>query len=273
MIDEQRDVCEQAQEKSIVIAPADQPSGLPQRIHKVFMPPFYFPSLASSIPPASLLTKLRYLWQRDQAHKVMMVVIAILLIVGLIFGTLATKILSQLSELFLHNGPTVALPQQASVGIMPQGTVDFHPTFPTPGGGQGSTESSQPPMGPTASLQEPPAITPTLPPTPTPIQHSGQLIVQITSIPAQVRNNSIVPVQVITNEPGIFVQLYVSYNVPPGFASSRTQVTDGNGDATLTWIVNVFSLNKRRAVAHVVALGQDQTGQRVASSVFTVLIV
>jgi hypothetical protein len=273
MIDEQRDVCEQAQEKSVLLAPADQPSGPSRIVHKVSMPPLYFPPLASSIPLRSPLTKLKYLWQRDPAHKVVMTVTVILLIAGIIFGTLATDILSQLSELFLRNGPIVALPQQAPTGLTPQGTVDFHPIFPTPGGGQGSTESSQPPMGPIPVQQETPAITPTLPPTPTPIQQGGQLTVQITSIPAQVSNNSIVPVQVTTNEPGIFVQLYVSYNVPPGFSSSRTQLTDGNGNATLTWMVNVFSIDKRRTAAHVVALGQDQNGQRVSSSVFTVLIV
>src|SRR5438105_4258849 len=273
MIDEQRDVREQAQENLVVPAPVALPSGPSKAVQKVPMPRPYFPPLASSSSLRPSLAKLRYLWRRDPAYKVMLVVMAVLLIAGLIFGILATTMLSQMSELFLRNGRIVALPQQAPTGVTPQGTVDFHPTFPTPGGGQGSTDSSQPPMGSTPSLQDTPEITPTLAPTPTPIQQGGQLTIQITSIPTQVSNNSIVPVQVTTNEPDILVQLYVSYNAPPGFYASRTRVTDGNGGATLSWIVNVFIFNKRQTVAHVVAIGQDQNGQRVSSAAFTVQVV
>lgn len=275
MIDEQKDTSEQSspQEELVLSVSADRPSGPSPAVQKAPMALPHFPLLASSSAFLSPLAKLRYLWRHDPAYKVVMIVAAILLIAGLIFGTLATNILFQMSELFLRNGRFVALSQPSPTEVTPQGTVDFHPIFPTPGGGQGSTGSSQPPMESTPSLQDTPAITPTLPPTPTPIQQGGQLTVQITSIPTQVSNNSIVPVQVTTNEPDVFVQLYVSYNVPPGFYSSRTEVTDGNGNATLSWIVNVFSIDKRRAVAHIVAIGQDQNGQRVSSSVFTVEII
>src|SRR2546428_6913390 len=273
MIDEQRDVREQAQENLVVPAPVALPSGPSKVVQKVPMPRPYFPPLASSSSLRPSLAKLRYLWRRDPAYKVILVVMAVLLIAGLIFGILATTMLSQMSELFLRNGRMVALPQQAPTGVTPQGTVDFHPTFPTPGGGQGSTDSSQPPMGSTPSLQDTPALTPTLQPTPTPTQQGGQLIIQITSIPTQVSNNSVVPVQVTANEPGVVVRLYVNYNVPPGFYTGGIQVTDGNGDATLSWVVNVFTIDRRPAVAHVVAIGQDQNGQQASSQVFNVEIV
>jgi hypothetical protein len=272
MIDEQRDVREQPQE-NLRMPVAEQPFAPFKKVQKVPIPPPYFPPLDPSRSVLSTLTNLRHFWRRDPASKVMIVVTAVLLIAGLIFGTLATSMLSQLSELFLRNGPIVALPQQAPRGVTPQGTVDFHPTFPTPSGGQGSTDSSQPSMGPTPVVQDTPPTMPTLQPTPTPIQQGGQLIVQITSIPTQVSNHSLVPVQVTTNQSDISVQLYVSYNVPPGFYTSRTQVTDGNGGATLSWIVNVFGfLNRRGANARVVAIGQDQNGQQVSSQVFTVEI-
>ena len=270
MIDEQQDASEQPQEKLVLPGHADQPSGPTQAVRKIPMP--YVPPLSSSKPSLSPVARLKYLWQRDPAYKVMMIATAVLLIAGLIFGTLVTNMLSQWSELVLRNGRVAVLPQQPPTGVTPQGTVDFHPTFPTPGGGQGSTDSSQPPMGPTPALQNtPPPITPT--PQPTATQQGGLLIVQITSIPTQVSNNSIVPVQVTTNEPGILVRLYVSYDVPPNFYASRVQMTDGNGNATLSWIVNVFTFARRRATARVVAVGQDQNGQQVSSQVFTVQIV
>ncbi|HZU00224.1 MAG TPA: hypothetical protein VFA10_11210 [Ktedonobacteraceae bacterium] len=271
MIDEQRDVSEQPQKK-LGVPVAEQPFAPSKKVQRVPIPPPYFPPLDPPRSVLSTLTNLKHFWRRDSASKVMIVVTAVPLIAGLIFGTLATGMLSQSLELFLRNGPIVALPQQAPKGVTPQGTVDFHPTFPTPGGGQGSTDSSQPPMGPTPVVQDTPPTMPT--PQPTPIQQGGQLIVQITSIPTQVSNHSLVPVQVITNEPDISVQLYVSYNVPPGFYTSRTQVTDGNGYATLSWTVNVFSfLNRRGANARLVAIGQDQNGQQVSSQVFTVEIL
>jgi hypothetical protein len=273
MIDEQRDVGEQTQENLVVPAPSALPSGPSKAVPKAPMPPPYFPPLASSSSLQFSPAKLRSLWQRDPAYKVLLIATAVLLIAGLLFGTLATNMLTQLSELFLHNGRVVALPQQTPIAVTPPGTVDFHPTFPTPGGGQGSTDSSQPPTGPTPSLQDTPVITPTLAPTPTPIQQGGQLTIQITSIPTQVSNHSIVPVEVTTNEPDILVQLYVSYNAPPGFYTSRTQVTDGNDVAILSWIVNVFSINRKRTIAHVVAIAQDQNGQRVSSPAFTVQII
>lgn len=272
MIDEQQNVDEQEQpsRRLVLSTSPEQPSGPSTAIQKAAMSPPDFPPLSSSMPLSSVLAKLRYLWQRDPAHKVLMIAIAALIIAGLIFGSLVTYMLSQMSELFLQNGRIVTLPQNAPTGVTLQGTVDFHPTFPTPAGGQGSTASSQPPStGPTPSLQNTP--TSTLQPTPT--QQTGQLSLQISSIPTQVSNNSVAPVQVMANEPDVTVRLYVTYNGFPGFYTSREQLTDGEGNATLSWVVSVFTIGRGQAVARVVVMGQDQNGQQASSQMVTVDIV
>jgi hypothetical protein len=264
MMDEHQDVREQQPQKNLV-ASHEQPSD--KAVQNVSKPLPRF-SLISSMP-LSLLTRLRYLWHRDSAHRVLMIALALLLIAGLIFGTFATSILFRLSELFIRNNSFAAFPQNALAGVTLQGTADFLPTFPTPGGGQGSTASSQPPKWSTPSLQD----TPTVTIQPTPTQQGSQLILQITSIPTQVSNNFIVPVQVTVNEPGVTVQLYVTYNVPPGYYSSREQTTDGDGNATLSWNVSVVTFGRRQAIARVVALGRDQDGQQVWSQQVTVQVV
>jgi hypothetical protein len=262
MIDEHQDVDEQLQEK---LAVSDDST---EAVHNVSKPLSRFSHISSSMP-SFLLTRLRYLWHRDSAHKVLLITLALLLIIGLIFGTFATIMLLRLSEPFIRNNSVAAFPQNAPPQVTPQGTVDFHPTFPTPGGGQGSTASSLPPMGPTPSLQD----TPTVIVQPTPPQQGSQLTLQITNVPTMVSNNSFVPVQVTANEPDVTVQLYVTYNVAPGYYSSRGQVTDGDGKATLSWVVSVFSFGRRQATAHVVALGRDQNGQQVWSQQVTVQVV
>jgi hypothetical protein len=270
MIDEHQDVDEQQpQEKLVLPAYPEQSAGSSSAIRKVTKLPTYLSSLFSSLSP---LEKLRYLWHRDSAHRVLIVALALLLVTGLIFGTLVTSLLSQLSVAFItHNVPLTGLPQNAPT--TPQGTIDFHPTFPTPGGGQGSTASSQPPSEPTPALQNTPSITPVPTIQPTPTQQAGQLSLRITSIPSQVINNSVVSVQVTANEPGVAIELYVTYNVPPGFYTSRARVTDGDGNVTLRWAVSVFAIGRRQALAHVVAVGQDQNGQQVSSQEVTVQIV
>jgi hypothetical protein len=268
MIDEHQDVHEQQPQKKLVLPASHASDRIAQNVFKLLS---RF-SLISFSMPSFLLTRLRYLWHRDSAHKVLMIALAFLLIAGLIFGTFATTMLFHLSELFIRNNSVAAFPQQAPPEVTPQGTVDFHPTFPTPGGGQGSTASSLPPMGPTPSLQNTPSI-PTVIVQPTPPQQGGQLTLQITSISTRVSNNSFVPVQVAANEPGVTVQLYVTYNVPPGYYSSQAQTTDGSGNATLSWVVSVFTFGRRQTVARVTAIGRDQDGQQASSQVVTVQVV
>jgi hypothetical protein len=269
MIDEHQDVHEQQPQEKLAASHEQLSDKAVQNVSKL-LSGF---SLISSSMASFLLSRLRYLWHRDSAHKVLMIALAFLLIAGLVFGTFATIMLFHLSELFIRNNSVAAFPQQAPPEVTPQGTVDFHPTFPRPGGGQGSTASSLPPMGPTPSLQNTPSITPTVIVQPTPPQQGGQLTLQITSISTQVSNNSFVPVQVAANEPGVTVQLYVTYNVPPGYYSSQAQTTDGSGNATLSWVVSIFTFGRRQTVARVVAIGRDQDGQQASSQVVTVQVV
>src|SRR5205085_2116204 len=80
--------------------------------------------------------------------------------------------------------------QETPTGASATGTVDLHPAFPTPGGNNGSTTTSQPPAHSTPTLQ-PTADnnpTPTVEPSPT-TPSGGELTVQITDIPNSVSNN------------------------------------------------------------------------------------
>ncbi|MDQ2716445.1 MAG: hypothetical protein M3Z08_16195, partial [Chloroflexota bacterium] len=113
----------------------------------------------------------------------------------------------------------------------------------------------QPPMQGTPALQASPTGIPTQQP------GNGNLVVQITGLPSQVPNNSLVPISIQTSEPGATVRLQVTYNTPPFFYTSTQQVTDGNGNTTINWQVNVF-IRGRRATARVTVIAFDQNGQQ-----------
>ena len=142
------------------------------------------------------------------------------------------------------------------------GTVDNQPNFGTPATGQGSNQSSQPPVVPTPNLQ----------PSPTTMdQGQGALNVQIVHIPSVVANGSRVPVEVQTSEPGVQVRLQVSYKVAPFTYLSGTHTTDDNGQATLPWNIRIFSFRtSTQAQVQVVAI--DQNGQQVSSQIVAVTV-
>src|SRR5207248_2169870 len=96
-------------------------------------------------------------------------------------------------------------------GAAPAGTIDLRPSFPTPGGNNGSTTTSQPPAHSTPTLTTDNNLTPTVEPSPT-APGDGRLTVQITDIPNRVLNNSTVSVGVHTSEANVTVTLYVLYN-------------------------------------------------------------
>ncbi|MEO6890532.1 MAG: hypothetical protein ABI456_14155 [Ktedonobacteraceae bacterium] len=205
--------------------------------------------------PNNPIIRLGELWRRDPAYKALIIAVALVLVAGTLFASLAANALLQSSGgLFTQN---TAIPTTPQVGVAPAptGTVDLHPAFPTPGGGKGTKQSSQPPMQGTPALQASPTGIPTQQP------GNGNLVVQITGLPPQVPTNSMVPVSVQTSTPGATVQLQVTYNAPPFFYTSTQQVTDGNGNATINWQVNVFVRGKR-ATARVTVIAFDQNGQQ-----------
>ncbi|WP_052891261.1 hypothetical protein [Thermogemmatispora carboxidivorans] len=193
--------------------------------------------------PPTLLGKISYFWQKDPAYKVLMVASVLVLIAGVIFSVIIGNTLIQGSSTMEARVPLTPPP-----GVAPTGTVDLRPTFPTPSG-QGSNESSQPPMQSTPSLK----------PTRTTDNGNGSNngAVQITGLPGSVPNNSDVVVTVITNQPNSFVQLQVTYNVAP-FVTVVNGNTDASGMATLTWHVQVFSASRRaQARVHATVFGSN----------------
>lgn len=217
--------------------------------------------------PKNLLAKIGYYWRKDPAYKVLMIAAVMVIAAGFIFVSFATAAFVRNPNLF--GGSTNTTPQNPT-GSTPSGTVDLRPTFPTPGGGSGGNSSSQPPAQSTPVIQvtaTPGASTSPTPQTsPTPGPGGGTLTVQITNIPAQVSNNSTVQVDVTTNEPGATVRLQVTYNVYPFFYQSGAQVTDGNGNATLDWNVQVSGNRNRRIYAKVTAVATDANGQYATSA-------
>ena len=212
-------------------------------------------------PPRSPLAKLAYFWRRDPAYKVLMIAVAMVVIAGLLLTTFVT---SMLLHGFAAGVPVV---QNPAATAHPVGTVDNKPTFPTPGGGDGSTVTSQPPM------QSTPILQPTTPPIqPSPSPPSGTLAVQITNIPNHVRNNASVDVGVNTNQANISVSLVIYYSSFPYRGIAGPVTTDANGNATIRWFVFANAFGNRMITASVYAVARDQNGQAVRSQPVTVQI-
>jgi len=217
----------------------------------------------AATPPKNLLVRLGYFWQKDPAYKVLMIAVVLVLVASVIFVSVISNTLSRNPQLLTISDPSSQNPPTA---VVPTGTVDLRPAFPTPAGGNGSTSSSQPPTQGTPALQSTPGASPTANSTPS----SGQLTVTITSIPNHVPNHSFVNVSVNTSEPNVIVILGVYYNVPPYRYSSGPVTTDGNGNAVLPWSVTVIMFG-RQTKATVFVVARDQNGQK-AQTQATVLI-
>jgi hypothetical protein len=213
--------------------------------------------------PKGPLAKLGYFWHKDPAYKAFIIAIAFVLLAAIFFVSLASIALLGNSSPSGNN----SLSQNPSNEVSPTGTVDLRPIFPTPGGAGGSTASSQPPQ------QQTPVIQPTSNPSPQPSPSpSGPLTVQITNLPPRVSNNSRVNVSVSTSEGGVNVRLVVRYNVAPYYYQSNTRMTGPQGNANLSWSVNVFGFGKN-ATATVIAVATDQNGHVASSPPGTVQIV
>lgn len=204
--------------------------------------------------PKKVLPKLAWYWRKDAAYKVFMIAIALVVVACVVFASLVS------AALFGRSSSGVTISQTPPAKVTPRGTVDLHPTFPKPVGGNGTGQSSQPPtqntpsLGPTATAQ----------PTST-IQPGGPLTLQITGYPSTVTNNSTVPITVSTNQPGVTVYLQIRYSGSPQRPTAGPGTTDANGNVTIPWTVLVFTFNRRNVQATVLAIGIDQNGHHVYS--------
>lgn len=212
--------------------------------------------------PGYPFKRFAYHIRTDPAYPFLIAALAIVLILGGIGASFAGDTFAK----FVTPSATArSVPPQNPPQASPAGTIDLRPTFPTPGGGQGSTVSSLPPNS------APVTVTPQT--TTVPDNNNGPFSLQITDIPQQVSNNSTIPVSITAGEPGVIVRLMVVYSAPPNFYSSGTQITDAGGNATLDWRVRVFGGgNFGFVTAEVTVVGQDQNGQQATSSPVTVEI-
>ncbi len=221
------------------------------------------------VAPPQPLAKVIYYWRKDPAYKVFIIATCMVLIAGIIFVSLAAAAVIHHPNL-LNTGTGGGVVQS---GPGSAGTINFHPIFPTPGGGSGSNQSSQPPVTSTPALPSMPGTTPTSAPQPTPTQPQpgGTLTVQITGIPSRVFNGQRVQVFVNTSIPGASVHLAISYNAPPYYYVSATQQADGGGNAVLFWRVGVGGFARGQITARVIAVA-DANGQQTSSQVITVQV-
>jgi hypothetical protein len=203
--------------------------------------------------PKKVLPKLAWYWRKDPAYKVFMIAVAMVVLASIVLVSLVS------ASMFGRSSASAGYSQTPPAKAAPGGPVDLHPAFPTPGGGNGTGESSQPPAQNTPVLGN---GTGTAQPT---VQPGGQLTLQITNYPAVVTNNSRVDITVSTNQPGISVYLQIHYNVAPTRAFAGPGTTDANGNVTIPWTVLVFSFSRKTVQATLTAVGTDQNGQHVSS--------
>jgi hypothetical protein len=216
--------------------------------------------------PKGVKARLAFYWHKDPAYKVLMISMAMVLVAGIIFVSLASAAFLDNSNLFASS----YTPQASPKGANPTGTVDLRPTFSAPGGGNGTNQqSSQPPAQPTPALQP---TSPTGKPSPTP-GGNGTLNVQFTSIPQQVMNGSYILVSVNTGEPGASVELVIRFSGQGGHSIAGPVTSDSNGNASIPWFVYTYNSGQRNAQAYVYALATDQNGQKARSQTVTIQIV
>lgn len=208
--------------------------------------------------PKKVLPKLVWYWRKDPAYKVLMIALVMVVLASIVLVSLLS------ASVFGRSSSGTGYSQTPPVKVVPGGPVDLHPAFPTPGGGKGTGESSQPPT------QNTPSLGPTATGT---VQSDGQLTLQITGFPAVVNNNSRVDITVSTNQPGISVYLQIHYNVQPTRAFAGPGTTDGNGNVTIPWSVLVFSFGRKNVQATLTAIGTDQNGQHVSSAPVVVQVL
>jgi len=210
------------------------------------------PMPTPAIPPYPLRKRN---WRNDPAYIVLLIAIATVLVAGIAFAAVASTMFFSGTEQRATTAPKTVTTSQ--------GTVDTHPMFPTPGGKRDGTTGSQ--FSPTA--------TPTTPVQPTPTQ-IVPLTVQINNPPTQVSNNTVVPISVTTSEPNTSVRLIVIYSASPYFASVGPQMTDENGNATISWPVAVRASERHHTVtARILVTCGEQHKKGALSQTFLVQIM
>jgi hypothetical protein len=75
----------------------------------------------------------------------------------------------------------------------------------------------------------------------------------------------------MTNQPGVSVQLQVSFDNSIITNTVGPQQTDANGNVTLNWHVSNISF-KRNFVARITAYATDQNGQQASSQTISLQV-
>src|SRR5258708_31529380 len=107
--------------------------------------------------PKGTVSKLTYYWHKDPAYKVLIIALAMVLIAGVVFVSLASA-----TVFGNQNSSASPLSQNPPPAPKATGTVDLRPAFPNPSGGKGNNQSD-----PTPFYQTPP------PPSPNPTTQSN----------------------------------------------------------------------------------------------------
>src|SRR5260221_8465595 len=130
--------------------------------------------------PKGTISKLTYYWRKDPAYKVLIIALAMVVIAGVVFVSLASA-----TVFGNQNSSASSLSQNPPPAPKATGTVDLRPTFPNPSGGKGNNQKKPNPLLTTTSLP------PTFPTTsPQPTQTQKTLILQDTSQPPTVNNTA-----------------------------------------------------------------------------------
>jgi hypothetical protein len=202
--------------------------------------------------------KMKALWQKDPAYKVLFTSIAAVILAASIFIGIGFAAFMPQSPNQSSNGPQNASSANGlsnaarkSTPAPPQSTAQPTVAVPTP------TATPMP-------TQVPPTPVPTqAPPTPMPTQ-VPQFTAQITQFTPQVTNGGHATV-VVHTLPGTTVTLNVVYNVPASPANVSPTQAGSDGNASFTWRVRVFSIIGG-STATVTATVTDQDGNQTTSA-------
>ncbi len=234
-----------------------------QQTQHGYAPPEYFlHSKQMPVVPVFPFPNQKRSWRKDPAFIVLLVSICAVLFGGVAFAAVATTMFSATT-----NQPVTTAPAG------PQGSGNSGAIIPTPISTSMMQPTQVPTTVPTTVVQPSPTVIPTAIPTTPPVQ-TGPLTVQFDNVPAQVSNNSVVPITVTTSQANTTVRLIITYNASPFFLTVGPQMTDANGTITLSWKVAVRAFGHNTpATARVLVVARSQNNQQVTSQPFTVQIV
>lgn len=148
--------------------------------------------------------------------------------------------------------PVPSSPQASgtSKAFSTQAAIQTHRSPATPV----TSKTAIPVVGPSPSA--PPATSPTA---------SAILTVTITAIPDKLSNKDSLRAQVHTNIPGVSVKLSMTNSETGDIAESAPQITDRQGNATITLNIHVPGSPHAQGVGTVVAIANSQSGLRAVS--------